>query len=148
VIDVGKIDRIEHLRDEEVRIRKEQNSIKGDVEYGLEKLKVIYAVTRAKAAEFNFTESKVREYFLFVSLYVFDPTSIVRKMRKGLRQDLAMVLGVSENNISHLTKHILFRYRHYRSFREDCDKIHTQSLEIIQKYERETNPEETGACPP
>lgn len=144
MIDVSKIDRIEHLRDEEVRIRKEQNSIKGDVEYGIERLRIIYAVTRAKAAERDFSESKVREYFLFVALYVFDPTSIVRKMRKGLRQDLARVLGVSENNISHLTKHILFRYRHYRSFREDCDLIHTQSLEIIDKYERETDTEEDG----
>jgi len=133
VIDISKIDRIEFLCNEEARIRKEQHSIVGETEYSKEKLKIIYAVTRAKAAEHNFCDSKTRERFLFVSLYVFVPSSLVRKMKRGLREDLADVLGVSKNNISHLIKHILFRYRHYRVFRNDCDEIHCQAMDLISQ---------------
>lgn len=131
MIDICLLDRIDQLRKDEERIRKEQKSIVGELDYSKDRLKIIYASTRAMAAEYDYSESKVREYFLFVALYVFDPTSIIRKMRKGLRIGLAEVLGVSENNVSHLAKHILFRYRHYRWFREDCDRIYNKSMELI-----------------
>lgn len=140
MIDISKIERIQQLRKEDARIKRELKSIVGELEYSRSRLDAIYSTTRANAARYNYSESKVREYFLFVSIYVFDPISIVCKMRKGLRSDLADELGVSENNISHLTQNILFRHRHYRWFREDCDKIHTEALELIKRLEMNVSP--------
>lgn len=128
MIDIGRIERIEEIGREEERLALERANIPCDADYSKDNLRVVYAVTRAKALEKDYGVGKTREYFLFVALYIFEPSSIVRKMRKGLRKDLADVLAVSENNISHLTKHILFRYRHYKSFRDDTNEIHEAVL--------------------
>lgn len=133
MIDIGKIEQIESICKEELRLENERRAIKSDAEYSIERLKVVYAITRARASEGNFDRSKMRECFLFVSMYVFDPTSIVKKMRRGLRSDLAVMLGVRENNVSKITKHLLFHYRLYKDFRNDVDAIHDEVLKTLKK---------------
>ena len=132
MIDIAKIDRLEEIFREEARLLKERESIAREAEYSTDNLRVVYAATRAYALEKEFGVSKMRECFLFVALYIFDPESIVRKMRKGLRKDLADVLAVSENNVSHLTKHLLFRYRHYKEFRSDVNDVYEESVRIMR----------------
>ena len=101
-------------------------------DYDIESLQVIYAATRAFACDKDLSIGKIREYFLFVAIYMLNPSSMVKKMKNGLRKDLADVLMVSENNISHLTKHLLFRYRHYKEFRRDVDAIHEELMRVIK----------------
>lgn len=132
MIDIGKIERIEHICKEEQRLERERRTITCDAAYSLENLKVVYAITRAKAAERRFDRGKTRECFLFVAMYIFDPVSIVKKMRRGLRSDLAVMLGVRENNVSKITKHILFHYRLYKDFRSDVDDIHDEVMTTLR----------------
>lgn len=132
MIDLGKIEHLEEIGKEEARLAAERESIPADAEYNKINLRIVYAVTRARALEREYGIGKMREYFLFVALYIFDPASIVRKMRKGLRRDLAEVLAVSENNVSHLTKHILFHFRHYKEFREETNQIYAAALDALK----------------
>lgn len=133
MIDTGKIDRIEHIYQEEQRLEEERRNVVADSEYDVSRLKVVYAITRAKGSQKGYERGEIREYFLFVALYVFDPTSIVRKMRRGLRSDLAAMLGIRENNVSKITKHILFRYRLYKQFRNEVNEIYDEVIEALKK---------------
>lgn len=132
MIDIRRIDRLDEINRAEKRLRREWVQLTEGYCYSIESLRVVYAATRAFACDRGLSIGNIREYFLFVALYMFEPSSMVKKMRNGMRKDLADVLMVSENNISHLTRHLLFRYRHYKEFRSDVNDIYVESMKVMR----------------
>ncbi len=61
----------------------------------------------------------VKRQFLFIVLLIFSPRSLNGgKMRGGIRNLLATVLGCKPTSISGMCRNLLFEYRHYKDFRE------------------------------
>lgn len=73
-----------------------------------------------------------RKKFMFVMLYLFSPTALAgNKMRRGLREKIAAVLGCTCSNISHDYKNASFYYLTYKEFRNDCNNIIAYMLDRI-----------------
>lgn len=71
-----------------------------------------------------------RQVYLFVILMLYCPRSLSGGfMIYGLRQRLAMQLGLSPTHISNMIKNISFFYKKYGTFRDSCDMV----LSEIQK---------------
>lgn len=68
--------------------------------------------------------SMERKMFIFVILYFFSPASLVGfRMRRGLRGQIADVLGCTCSNVSHDYKDVGFYYNTYKKFRSDCYNV-------------------------
>ena len=66
----------------------------------------------------------VTVFFYIVILYLYSPSALGgSKMRRGLREKIAKVLGCTCSNVSHDYKNISFYYVTYRSFRNDVNEI-------------------------
>lgn len=72
-----------------------------------------------------------RKMFIFIILYFYSPSALAgSKMRRGLRERIAAVLGCTSSNISHDYKNVSFYYMTYRSFRQhvNCAIAHVKEL--------------------
>lgn len=66
----------------------------------------------------------VQKQFIFVILYLYSPSALGgSKMRRGLREKIARVLGCTCSNVSHDYKNISFYYVTYKSFRNDVNEV-------------------------
>lgn len=73
-----------------------------------------------------------RKKFMFVMLYLFSPTALAgSKMKRGLREKIASVLGCTCSNISHDYKNASFYYLTYKEFRNDCNNVIKYMLERV-----------------
>lgn len=72
--------------------------------------------------------------FLFVVIYLYCPAVLAgNRMRRGLREKVAQILGCTSSNISHDYKNVVFYYTHYRNFRTDCNRVTEYILEKLKK---------------
>lgn len=66
----------------------------------------------------------VQRQFIFVILYLYSPSALGgSKMRRGLREKIARVLGCTCSNVSHDYKNISFYYVTYKNFRNDVNEV-------------------------
>ena len=62
--------------------------------------------------------------FLFVIMYLYCPAALAgSRMRRGVRDKVARIIGCTSSNISHDYKNVAFYYKTYRGFRADCNKV-------------------------
>lgn len=84
-----------------------------------------------------FSEKKptlIRKMFIFVVLYFFSPSALAgSKMRRGLREKIAAVLGCTSSNISHDYKNVSFFYITYKHFRNNVNGVIAHLSENIRK---------------
>lgn len=141
MIDISIIDKLERIGVEERRLAEERASLTAPMSYSFDKLSVVHQVTEQLAWDNRWVLGRTREYFLFVALFMFAPSSIIRKMRRGLRKDLSDIMGVSENNISHITRNILFKFRVYEDFQNNVEMIYERSVELLNNTYGKENEE-------
>lgn len=73
-----------------------------------------------------------RQVYLFVILMLYCPRSLSGGfMIYGLRQRLAIQLGLSPVHISNLIKDISFYYKQYGKFRDSCDLVLSEIQKLI-----------------
>lgn len=73
-----------------------------------------------------------RQVYLFVILMLYCPRSLSGGfMIYGLRQRLAMQLGLSPTHISNMIKNISFFYKKYGTFRDSCDLVLSEIQKLI-----------------
>ena len=71
-----------------------------------------------------------RKEFLFVILLLYSPSALAGgRMRRGLREVIAVTVGCSCSNVSHDYQNVWFYYVRYKKFREDVNN----ALELIEK---------------
>lgn len=71
-----------------------------------------------------------RKEFLFVILLLYSPSALSGgRMRRGLREVIAVTVGCSCSNVSHDYQNVWFYYISYKKFREDVNN----ALELIEK---------------
>ena len=80
-----------------------------------------------------------RKKFIFIILFLYSPSTLAGgKMKNGLRDKLAEVLGVNaQTTISNNCNNLVFSYQLYKYFRQDVDWIYGEMMERIK-------PEEVG----
>ena len=67
---------------------------------------------------------QVRKQFIFVILFLCSPCSLGgAKMRRGLREKIARVLGCTSSNVSHDYKNVSFYYYTYTGFRNEVNMV-------------------------
>ena len=75
-----------------------------------------------------------RKKFIFIILFLYSPSTLAGgKMKNGLRNKLAEVLGVSaQTAISDNRNNLVFSYQLYKYFRQDVDWIYGEILERLK----------------
>ena len=75
-----------------------------------------------------------RKKFIFIILFLYSPSTLAGgKMKNGLRNKLAEVLGVSaQTAISDNRNNLVFSYQLYKYFRRDVDWIYGEILERLK----------------
>lgn len=75
-----------------------------------------------------------RKKFIFIILFLYSPSTLAGgKMKNGLRNKLAEVLGVSaQTAISDNRNNLVFSYQLYKYFRQDVDWIYGKILERLK----------------
>lgn len=127
MIDIGKIDRIEQIVTQMRSLDKELSELDSGDDATIARLAEIYDKAVELSVVRKWSVSQLREYYMFVVLYLYDSTALVRKLKRGgVRESIALVMGVTINNVSHLTKNLLFHYRLYKAFRTECDVLYNK----------------------
>ena len=75
-----------------------------------------------------------RKKFIFIILFLYSPSTLAGgKMKNGLRDKLAEVLGVNaQTTISNNRNNLVFSYQLYKYFRQDVDWIYGEMMERIK----------------
>ena len=75
-----------------------------------------------------------RKKFIFIILFLYSPSTLAGgKMKNGLRDKLAEVLGVNaQTTISNNCNNLVFSYQLYKYFRQDVDWIYGEMMERIK----------------
>lgn len=101
-----------------------------------------YKSIASQIEDFYRSGSEYKQVYLFVILMLYCPRSLSGGfMIYGLRQRLAIQLGLSPVHISNLIKDISFYYKQYGKFRDSCDtvlyeiqkRIDLRILELIKR---------------
>ena len=116
------MERIKWIRETKAILSKEEISLSIPLMQDLSQVGNIYDKFMSYHVGRNST--MVRKQFIFVILYLYSPSALGgSKMRRGLREKIAKVLGCTCSNVSHDYKNISFYYVTYRSFRNDVNEI-------------------------
>ena len=116
------MERIKWIRETKAILSKEEISPSIPLMQDLSQVGNIYVKFMRFHAGRNST--MVRNEFIFVILYLYSPSALGgSKMRRGLREKSADVLGCTCSNVSHDYKNISFYYSTDRSFRNDVNEI-------------------------
>lgn len=75
-----------------------------------------------------------RKKFIFIILFLYSPSTLAGgKMKNGLRDKLAEVLGVNaQTTISNNRNNLVFSYQLYKYFRQDVDWIYGEIQERLK----------------
>ena len=75
-----------------------------------------------------------RKKFIFIILFLYSPSTLAGgKMKNGLRDKLAEVLGVNaQTTISYYRIYLVFSFQLYKYFRQDVDWIYGEMMERIK----------------
>lgn len=76
-----------------------------------------------------------RKDFIMLILFIYSPTTLLGgKMKKGLREQLSIVLKVNEPSIiSNNAAEVVFLYNKQRSYRDEIDKLFATLENYVQK---------------
>lgn len=91
-----------------------------------------YKSITGQIKDFYRSGSEYKQVYLFVILMLYCPRSLSGGfMIYGLRQRLAIQLGLSPVHISNLIKDISFYYKQYGKFRDSCDLVLSEIQKLI-----------------
>lgn len=117
------IDRLQDIKHKQSMLSTEENDLSTPRMEDMSKIDKIYRIF----CEFESEEGVLplrQKKFLFVVLYFYSPAALAgNKMRRGLREKVASVVGCTSSNVSHDYKNIPFYYLNYKNFRYDCNEL-------------------------
>ena len=75
-----------------------------------------------------------RRIFIIIVTRLFCPISFTgRNLKRGIRDQMARVLGIEASVISHDFKILTFHYKRYRDFRSMVDKIYESIMDVLSE---------------
>lgn len=127
------VERIESIIKETRTLEGELEKLKGNRSCDDERLKYIYSVVSKMALLRGWSSGEMREYYMFVVLYMYDPVALIKRQKRGgIRHQVAQIMGISDNNVSYVTRYLLFHYRLYTDFQKQVQDIYDLVWEKCQ----------------
>lgn len=125
MLDFSNIDRIRELRDQIFMSNREIGRIAAPIANGTDSLETLYGIYKSVIDEKKEANAYERKKFLMAVMYLFSPVTLAGgKMRSGLRQKLAAIMGVKNHTtLSANLQDVMMLYRTYRDFRRDVNLI-------------------------
>lgn len=124
------MERIKYIREMKAMLSKEEVSLSLPLMDDLWMVGNIYDLFLSYHK--NRKSKMVQKQFIFIILYLYSPSTLGgSKMRRGLRERIAEVLGCTCSNVSHDYKNISFYYTTYRTFRDDVNEILHSMLKVL-----------------
>ena len=124
------MERIKSIRETKARLSKEEDLLSEPL---MDDLWMVGNIYDLFLSYHRSRKSKmVQKQFIFIILYLYSPSALGgSKMRRGLRERIAAVLGCTCSNVSHDYRNISFYYVTYRSFRNEVNTILHSMLGIL-----------------
>ena len=124
------MERIKSIRETKARLSKEEDLLSEPL---MDDLWMVGNIYDLFLSYHRSRKSKmVQKQFIFIILYLYSPSALGgSKMRRGLRERIAAVLGCTCSNVSHDYRNISFYYVTYRSFRNEVNAILHSMLGIL-----------------
>lgn len=75
-----------------------------------------------------------RRVFIFIIIRLCYPAVLVgKKLKKGIRDEIAATLGCEASVVSHDLKNLTFQYKKYKSFQRSVDEIFNNVMGYLQE---------------
>lgn len=131
MINIEKLDKIRELQKQKTHINIEVNFLSAPLINDIGKVNDVY---RLFVSILGHAPKRMEcEMFVLIVLYIFCPASLIgRKTRSGVRNAISSLFpGKSPSWISTSCRTVLFRYRTYKKFRSQVDRIFSEIMENI-----------------
>lgn len=74
-----------------------------------------------------------RKKFILIVLFLYSPSTLAGgKMKIGLRDEIAEVIGCSGSLISHNYEDVMLHYQLYKPFRADVDQVFSEMVRKVR----------------
>lgn len=134
----SEIEEIKSLREQKLRLLERERELTKPILTDLDMIGILYEwfkeILESRDCPGRVESVTQRKKFIFIILFLYSPSALVGdKMKNGLRDKLAEVLGVNaQTAISDNRNSVLFSYGLYRCFRQDVDGIYTEIMRRIK----------------
>lgn len=130
--------RVENTHRKKVLLEREENELVSPIIRDYSQMSEVYGIFSDELArrEDNHTLSSIenRRIFILIAMRLFCPSVFVgRKLKHGIRDQMATILGCEASVISHDFKNLTFHYKKYRRFRETVDAIYESIMETLSE---------------
>lgn len=137
-LQIEKIAQLKSLRVEKSELSEKERELTKPILTDISLIKPLYEAFCAVLSERDCPpciDSVIqRKKFLFIIMYLYSPSTLAGgKMGKGLRSELAKVVGVNAQSvISRDCRDIVFLYKHYKTFAFDIEDIFPKIMEMVR----------------
>ena len=129
--------RVENTNRKKVELERELSDLTNPIIKDYNQISDVYGIfaddlTRNPNSRLDSIES--RRIFILIIMRLFCPSVFVgRKLKHGIRDKMASILGCEASVISHDFKNLTFHYKKYRHFRERVDSIYESIMETLSE---------------
>lgn len=129
--------RVENTNRKKVELERELSDLTNPIIKDYNQISDVYGIfadelTRNTNIRLDSIES--RRIFILIIMRLFCPSVFVgRKLKHGIRDKMASILGCEASVISHDFKNLTFHYKKYRHFREKVDSIYESIMETLSE---------------
>ena len=133
----SKIAEIKSIREQKSRLSEREKELTEPTLTDLEMIGTLYNWFQdiiSQKEKFRVGNVTQRKKFIFIILFLYSPSTLAGgKMKNGLRDKLAEVLGVNaQTTISNNRNNLVFSYQLYKYFRQDADWIYGEIMEKLK----------------
>ena len=129
--------RVENTHRKKIMLEKEEQELITPIIKDYDQVGEIYGIfsdeiSRKTNLKLNSIES--RRIFILIVMRLFCPAVFVgRKLKHGIRNKMASILGCEASVISHDFRNLTFHYKKYKHFRETVDMIYDAIMETLSE---------------
>ena len=132
----SEIAEIKSIREQKSKLSEREKELTEPILTDLDMIGMLYRWFQEIISQKIFRSGNVtqRKKFIFIILFLYSPSTLAGgKMKNGLRDKLAEVLGVNaQTTISNNRNNLVFSYQLYKYFRQDVDWIYGEMMERIK----------------
>ena len=128
--------RVEKTHRKRIALEQEEKELVTPLISDRTKIREIYGIYTDEAVRAGIkpNSSDGRRIFIFIIIRLFCPDAFSgRRLRRGVRNQLAAVLRCEGSIVSHDFKNITFYYKRYRPFRETVNEIYDAIMETLSE---------------
>lgn len=128
--------RVENTHRKKIDIEKEERLLTAPLISDYSKITDVYNIYLDEIAKSKINPKSLesRRIFIFIVFRLFCPAVYTgRKLKRGIRDKLAEVLGCEASIISHDFRNLTFHYKKYRNFRIAVNEIYDSIMEVLSE---------------